>query len=427
MAIKIFDINSKALRRHSLNFKILLKKPLFKSSFIMFLNTAINSAFGFIFWILAARLYRTDDVGLASVLISAGAIIATLSSFGFPSSIVRFMPESNKRNELFNSTYLISLAISFILGILFIAGSDIISPSLQLLDKPEKAVIFLILIFFQISNTFIYYTLLSIHKAEYSFVQNLGGFIKIILLPIFIFLGITGILGSSALAYLGSVSIGSHMLSKSGIEIGLKFSGKVLEKMFKFSFANYLIEILVIIQMSGLPIIALNRVGPNDAGYFFVAFSIATLLFAISSSVFYSMFIEGSHGVPVKKLAISSLKLALAILIPCAFVLYLVGDILLKLFGQAYSENSYEVLKILIISSPFAAINDMFIAVKRIEKDNRLLMIMILMLFSLIIYLSYTLAGQMGLVGIGLGWTLGHAITAILAGLFLLRDYLKTI
>ena len=47
------------------------------------LTSVTSGGFGFIFWILAAKLYPKEDVGVATALISAMSLIVLLSRFGF--------------------------------------------------------------------------------------------------------------------------------------------------------------------------------------------------------------------------------------------------------------------------------------------------------------------------------------------------------
>lgn len=45
------------------------------------LSTAVQAFFGFFFWVINARLFTTEEVGIATTLISVMALIGTFSSF----------------------------------------------------------------------------------------------------------------------------------------------------------------------------------------------------------------------------------------------------------------------------------------------------------------------------------------------------------
>src|ERR1700682_6131583 len=53
------------------------------------MSTAIlTSAFGFLFWMFAARMATTEVVGRAAALISAMQLIATICVFGIPTYLI---------------------------------------------------------------------------------------------------------------------------------------------------------------------------------------------------------------------------------------------------------------------------------------------------------------------------------------------------
>ena len=62
--------------------KSLLRVPLYSNSIYMVLADAVGALFGFVFWVVASRLYSTEAVGVCSALISAIRTIATYHHFG---------------------------------------------------------------------------------------------------------------------------------------------------------------------------------------------------------------------------------------------------------------------------------------------------------------------------------------------------------
>ena len=59
-----------------------MKDPLYRISFFIMLTSISNAGFGFIFWMLAAKLYPKEDVGIATALISAMSLPVLLSRLG---------------------------------------------------------------------------------------------------------------------------------------------------------------------------------------------------------------------------------------------------------------------------------------------------------------------------------------------------------
>ncbi|MFX0206840.1 MAG: oligosaccharide flippase family protein, partial [Candidatus Hodarchaeota archaeon] len=87
-------------------FKKHVRDPLYKNSFLIMLTSISNAAFGLIFWIIAAKIYSKEDVGIATALISSLGLLVLLSRFGFDQSIIRFFPEGDK-SKIFSTSAII--------------------------------------------------------------------------------------------------------------------------------------------------------------------------------------------------------------------------------------------------------------------------------------------------------------------------------
>ncbi len=252
--------------------------PLYKNSFFILINALVSAFFGLFFWMLAARFYSSADVGIATVLVSTSVIIGSISSLGLGTGIIRFFPGSNEKSLLFNSVWTFSLISSFSFGIIFLLGIGAFSPALNFLLTPWFAATFLLFLIFQTNNGIGNTGLLALRKAEYSFAQNLGLGLRLLLLIPLTFGGIMGIFGSIGIAFAISSLIGIFLLYKQGISVKPAFSKKLIKQISSFSLANYAIDNFVTMQGSILPIMILNILGAKEVAHFYVAFSIVTLL-----------------------------------------------------------------------------------------------------------------------------------------------------
>ncbi|MBI2858403.1 MAG: hypothetical protein HYX90_04925, partial [Chloroflexi bacterium] len=55
----------------------LSRSSLVSNAFLLMVNSAVNSAAGFFFWIIATRLFTPAEVGTGSALISAAMLMMT--------------------------------------------------------------------------------------------------------------------------------------------------------------------------------------------------------------------------------------------------------------------------------------------------------------------------------------------------------------
>jgi O-antigen/teichoic acid export membrane protein len=74
--------------------------PMLRSAMFLLVNSGIQAGLGFAFWIITARLFSTESVGLASSLISASNLVMFLGLVGMNTTFVRFLPMARRRNRL---------------------------------------------------------------------------------------------------------------------------------------------------------------------------------------------------------------------------------------------------------------------------------------------------------------------------------------
>ena len=99
------------------------------------------------------------------------------------------------------------------------------------------------------------------------------------------------------------------------------------------------------------------------------------------------------------------------ILIPAAILMGAVGWSILSLFGRAYVSNGYGLLIVLCVSTIFVAINWLGDTWLNIKKHSRAYFLMNCFNALVVVGFAYLLAPH-GLIGIGLGWLIGQAISA---------------
>ena len=72
---------------------------LFRNSVYLIISTGVMAGLGFFFWIIVARLYPTEQIGLATTMISIMGLITSFSLLGINIGIIRYLPKAKKKNE----------------------------------------------------------------------------------------------------------------------------------------------------------------------------------------------------------------------------------------------------------------------------------------------------------------------------------------
>ena len=198
----------------------------------------------------------------------------------------------------------------------------------------------------------------------------------------------------------------------------------MLNEISHYSRGNYIARIFLESTSLILPLMVINILGAEMSAYFYIAWSVTAIITVIPTSIFNSLFAEGSNDeetllANTKK----SLKLLLLLLLPTILTLLVIADKVLLLFGQAYSQNGALLLRIIAVSIIPYSINYLYITIARVKMDTRGVVKVSAAITCLTLVPCYFLMLNMGLPGIGIGWLAGQSIVATPIALHLLWRY----
>jgi len=165
------------------------KDPLYKNSFFIMLSSITNAGFGFFFWMIAARLYSAEDVGIATALLSSLNLIILFSRLGFDYSIIRFFPKGNK-SRILSTSIVISTSFAILFGILFIAFVDVFFSKLHPLRNLMFSAVFLMTAAVSSVTSLTAQSFIALRRGELYFLQNLAAGSRILFLFFLTFLGL---------------------------------------------------------------------------------------------------------------------------------------------------------------------------------------------------------------------------------------------
>ncbi|WP_174590885.1 oligosaccharide flippase family protein [Methanocella conradii] len=389
------------------------REPLYRNSIAIMLNTVVGSFFGLLFWIAAARTMPSRDIGLATAVISASTLIVTLSRLGMDSGLIRFLPASKDKDGFYSSTLIITLIASILLTITFLIGLDWFSPSLSFIREGLFPLIIIIFIALMSLNGIQYTTFIALRRGGISFINNLLLGLRIPALYFLAFLRLLGIFSAFEVAYLITFIFGVYMINRLGVKFKFKLSVDSIKESFLFSLGNYTAGIFSMIAITIIPILIVNLIGAENCAYFYVAYSVSSLLFMIPGATSTSLFVEGSHDFPLKENVWKSLKFCMILLMPSMIIIFLFGDKILLLFSTEFSEQSFELLKLLAISSLFSTIVSVYTTIKRIQKEIRIINYINIISSIMLISTGSILMLKYGLIGIGYAWIISNMIVSI--------------
>lgn len=398
---------------------------LYRNSIYLMLSTAVMAFFGFFFWIINARLFKPEQVGIATTLISVITLISSFSLLGLNSGIVRYLPTSDKKNQKINTAFTVVTLASAIMALIYLFFINIFSPKLVFIrENIFFAALFIIFIVFSSLNIISENVFIAYRSAKYILIKNvIFSFIKLSL-PIFLIgLGAYGIFMSVGIATIIAFGFGLlFLIIKFNYLLKPIINKGIVKRMATFSFGNYIAGFMGNLPTMLLPIIILNNLGAKFSAYFYMDMMIANLLYIIPSATSQSLFAEGSYSeTELKKHLVKAVKINLIILIPVIIIFFFWGNYVLLAFGENYSSEAFRLLQLMTISSIFISINSVLASVLMVK--NKIKELISLGLFSaiLILGLSYLFIG-MGLLGIGIAWIISQILRSIIYILIVLKN-----
>ena len=398
-------------------YNYLTNDSLYRNSIYLMLSTGVMAGFGFFFWIINARLYSAEQVGIGTTLISVITLISSFSLLGLGNSLIKYLPASDKKNKKINTSFTLVGLTSIFISIFFLVFLKTFSP--RLLFVRESIIFSLLFILFIVfssldiisENVFIAY-----RSSKFVLIKNTISSIVKLILPIFLVtLGAYGIVVSMGIA----MSV-AFLVSLVFLIVHFNYSPRpiidriVVKRMTKFSLGNYVAGFIGGLPAMVLPILITNSIGAKFSAYFYIDMMIANLLYIIPMATSQSLFAEGSYSETELKVHLKkTIKIIFLILMPAILITFLFGKYILLAFGKEYSSEGVIFLRILAISGIFLSINYIGNSIFFIKNKIKLIILMSFIGTSIILSLSIMLIHQ-NLLGIGVSWLLGQGIISVI-------------
>ena len=410
------------------NIRGYFRNPLYKNSYYMLLTSIVTSIASFLFWIIAARFYSVNEVGLATTLISAITFVAGFSTLGFNWGIIRFLPNEENKKDMVNSCLVVTAISTIGLSIIFISSAHIFSPALTFLSS-ELLISLSFIIFTALVSLLEFQKrfFLASRKADYACLQSLlNNTLKILIILCALSLGTFGIFFSWGLSAAVAFCFALFFLiprTLTGYSPSIQFNLPSISKLFHFSFGNYIAENLWALPRNLLPLIIISLLSTEMTAYFYISWSVANILFLIPMMFSASLVVEGSYSQEnFRATSICAIKSTLMLLLPAILAMILFGRDVLAIFGEEYAENAYLLLSILALSSIPLTFVEFFVSVQRVWKNIKAIIIYYGLIAVIALSMTYLLIPQIGIIGVGIGWLAAQTIIAIIQGLQIRRE-----
>lgn len=372
--------------------------------------------FGALFWWLTSRYFSPSEIGLASAIISASAMLAFFSRLGMDISLIRFLPDSEEPKYLVNTVLSYIGLFSLIITSIFIVAIPLLSPKLYVLIKNWG---YLLGFFLLTSFTALMGALRAVYVAQrsanYSLYTSL--IVNISRLMVIFFIQVWGVIG-----IIFSVFSGIGLSTITGIRRyvpavvsnfrpQLIFNWEIIRKILPYSLGNLISDFVIQIPELLLPLMILNALGEVSNGHAYVALMISGMLTSLGLALGRSAFAEGSNRITqAHSILRDSAMIGAIVTIPIAGFVVFMAPWLLGFFGPSYVAEASGLLRWIACSSPIIVLLQLFYTRLRLNKEVKFLIGLCLLNTFVIVFATATGLKPLGVSAAGIGVFIGNLI-----------------
>lgn len=395
--------------------RALLSESLIRNSWFLVANLGISAACGYGALGLLTRFYSVRAVGLAAAAISAGGVIAFVTQFGANYSLPRFLPTSPYRTALINTVLTVTIAATLVGGGAFLSLP--LANRLYALGGGAFVVTFLVSVSLdagesQLENIFV----ADRCAAKITSANVITNLIKVAAPVSFVFLGIFGAYLARVVGYVVGFIVLAAMLGKRGHRYRPTLSTSATRDLRRFSMGAYFGGLIGGLPLMVMPIIILDRFGPEQNAYWYTALAVASLLYQLPGSVSQALLAEAAHRPNDRRYLLKRASgLIGVVMAPVLTVSYFAAPLGLAFLGHSYEASGVVVLHWLVLAGFASSLNYITGTILYLAKRTLWVVLINLLNAAVVIGLSTTWARNIS--DIGGAWLAGELVNAVLFGI----------
>lgn len=398
-------------------------QPLISNAFALIINNLVTAIVSYIFWIIAARRFGDINVGLASATFSSMMVLDLVTNLGLSTGLIKYLGSGGEfeKRLLINTAISIRVVLGVIISLIFVTGTSIWAPELCILKNSSNLILFSSLIIFNSLFTLLSGVLVAIRNASFIvFISLTFNFLKLSIIALVpTVYGLSGIIFALFFALLVTIVIEIMVLLPMvypGYSFAFSFKLPQLFSFFSYSFANQVADTFLTLPQFILPIIVLNKLGPELNAYFYTTMMttgiLRTALLSIAQSTFAESVVDGNQQF-IYSFMKKSLMMSLVIILIGGSLLFFLSPFLLNMFGKQYFVVGKEIYLLLLLASvPFSLVN-LLITIYRVKKQLKTIMIISVLWAFTSMFGAYLGILTKTLIGLVSGWVVAQVLAGI--------------
>jgi O-antigen/teichoic acid export membrane protein len=318
----------------------------------VFLSSIFSSGLGFLFWLVAARLFSAGDVGIAYSLVSLASLATALATVGFDIGFVRFAPRVRRPLRLLRDLMIIT-------GVLGIAIGGILPLAVLSAGHLESGALLTLIginIFLTVSlawNDLTNGAIMAVQKSHVLTISNaLYGAIKLGAVILVIGMGAVGLTAAYALPAVALLLINFPMIRRLWPAEIPGANPHSIRELAPLSASNWISGFAYSLPARLGPSLMLLFLPAAEVGYFAIALALAEVINYMSEAFSKSLFAHGSRQDRLTQSVTSRVRVLLAlILIPAVAIGIVLAPFALSIVGGAPYAAHYLALQLFLLAT----------------------------------------------------------------------------
>ncbi len=385
-------------------------------------STAVTSGLGFFYWLLAARQFQPDAVGLGSAAISAMMFLGNVCMLGFGTLLIGELPrQPGKEGSLISTALLLVGAAGCALGLLFAFMAPWVSTDLYVLaENFGNACLFALGVSLTAVTLVLDQAMVGLLRSDLQLWRNAIFAIAKLVALIIVGTWATRKLGLTIyVTWLGGnlaslIILCGYAFWKNSRKFTIKPNLELLSKLGSTALEHHVLNLTLLASGLMMPIIVTAELSARMNAYFYTSWMIASFATVVSVSLTTVLYAVGS-GNPEALAAKVRFALRISFLagILTCFTLLVGAEFVLGLFKPDYAGEAGSSLRIMGFAVFPLIVKNFFIAIQRIHKQILRTAFWMMAGGALELTLAVTGAKLGGLAGLSLGWVIAMSIEAL--------------
>ena len=400
-----------------------VRLPLYRNAYALMISTAATSGLGLLYWIIAARYYPPDAVGLNAAVVSMLTFLAGVAQLPSMNAMLRYIPVAGSATRrLVMWAYLLSTLLATLVGGIFLLSIDVWSPVLTFLRQDFWLTLWFLLgvvswcIFALQDNV-----LTGLRKAVYVPLENIPYAVAKIGLLILFATSLTnyGILASWTFPLIVILVPINYIIFRFLIPQHMEVTR---EQTFSFRISqiayyvagNSVGALFMLAATRLLPVLVTNIAGASANAYFYLPWTIATSLKLIIANMTTSFTVEVvADNTKLRAYSHRFLVHTTGMLIVPILVMLMSAPYILSFSGEKYATEGTQLLRLLTLAALPNIIISLYLGIARVRQRVSGIILLQLVLCVLTLGLSFIFLDEYGITGVGLAILVSEVVVAV--------------